>query len=317
MWEPDALVRPEELEREETSSNSEMSLLSEPIVSRDDNSRRQITSLACDAEGKHYCCGKDDGTVNIHEMLEGKKVRKAYSHATTVSIISLAWSLSDKYMVSGDDPGRVIAKPLESREPGKWMVYPIFDIRLGEPVEQFIFHPSEKLLLISTRLGDRVWNLRSKKELCRRCWPSQNGRRWISHPLEDTVLLWIDPIEVQRFDWESLVCFEKEPNSPKPEASTPNPVKQKAPESAGRPALPHPSSRPSKAPDNVNWMSRTKNGRYIICETLPDTGHSRAASARGMRIELLPTSGLGPNQGEKVTLTKSGPIIETCCASDR
>jgi WD40 repeat protein len=300
VWEPDALVRPDELEREDSSSNSEMSILSDPIFSRDDNSRSQITALACDADDKFYCCGKDDGTINIHEMSEGKKLRKVYSHAATVSIISLAWSRSGKYIVSGDDSGRVVAKRLESKEPGKWAVYPIFDFRLSEPVDQFIFNPSEKLILVSTRSGDRVWNLRSKEELCRRRWPSQNGRRWISHPLEDTVLLWIDPTEVQRYDWQTLTCLEKEPKSPKPGTSTSTTAEQRAPASTERPALPQHPTRPSEAPESVYWISRTKNRRYIICETLPDTGHSGATSARGIRLEVLSTSEIGSKHEEKV-----------------
>ena len=301
VWEPDALVRPEELDCEDSASSSEMSILSEPVLSRDDNSRSQITALACDADDKFYCCGKDDGTVTIHEMSEGKKVRKAYSHAAAVSIISLAWSPSGKYIVSGDDSGRVVAKRLESKEPGKWAVYPLFDFRLGEPVEQFIFHASETMLLISTRSGDQVWNLRAKEELCRRRWPSQTGRRWITHPLEDHVLLWIDPVEVQRYDWESLKCLEKEPKSPISEISRSTTAEPKESSSIVRPALPPPSSRPSEAPENVCWISRTKNRRYIICETLPETGHSRATSARGMRLDILPTSELGSKTEDKIS----------------
>ncbi|KAG8528983.1 uncharacterized protein KY384_006672 [Bacidia gigantensis] len=312
VWEPDALVRPDEPDREDSSSNSEISIFSEPVFSRDDNSRNQTTALACDADDKFYCCGKDDGTISIHDLSEGKRLRKVYSHATTVSIISLAWSRSGKYIVSGDDCARVVAKRLEVKGPGKWAVYPIFDFRLSEPVEQFIFDPSEKLLLVSTRSGDRVWNLRSKEELCRRHWSAKSGRRWISHPLDDKVLLWIDPSVVQRYDWQTLACLEKELDAPNPGAGESDVIKQSgdssgskkaehgSPASRERPALPRPSSRPTEVSENVNCISKTKNSRYIICETLPDTGHSRATSARGLRLELVPTSELGQNDEAKV-----------------
>ena len=325
VWEPDALIRPEELDLEDSSSMSEYSIISEPIVSHDDTSRSQITALACDSEDRFYCCGKDDGTINTHEMLKGKRVRKVYSHAVTVSIIALAWSLSGKFIVSGDDSGRVVAKRLDSKEPGKWAVYPIFDFRINETIEQFVFHPSETSLLISTRSGDRIWNLRSKVELCHRRWPSRTGRRWINHPHDDKVLLWIDPKSVGRYDWQNLACLEREsksisssessPDSPprlpksqaaKPGKSTQNdsslamsPMQRRPRESQSsrdsistqtkRPELPHESSRPSEILEDVRWISRTKNRRYIICETLPDTGHSRGPSARGIRLELLPT----------------------------
>lgn len=71
-------------------------------------------------------------------------------------------------MVSGDDSGRIIPKCLEVKEVGKWGVFPILDIRLKESMQQFLFNESEKLLLVSTTLADRVWDLKGKKELCNR-----------------------------------------------------------------------------------------------------------------------------------------------------
>lgn len=231
-------------------------------------------------------------------------MRKAYGHAATVSVIALAWAKSGKFLVSEDDSGRVIAKRLESKELEKWAIYPILDFRMSETVKQFIFHPKERLLLISTGTGDRIWNLKTKKEACRRSWPSQTGRRWICHPLDDMILLWIDPARIQRYDWENLSCLEKEGRSPSRSPTlqtsiTPNSGRNtdKEPARMERPPpvpLPNSSSRPSEALEIVNWISRTKNRRYIICETLPDTGHSRASSSRGMRVELLPSSELGP-----------------------
>ncbi|KAL8657378.1 MAG: hypothetical protein Q9226_001974 [Calogaya cf. arnoldii] len=166
VWEPDAPVRPDEIEQDDTSSNSELSNVSDPILSFDDNDRRQITVLACDADNKYYACGNDEGVVYLHEMTQGKRIRKCFAHSSTVSVISLAWSVSGKYLVSGDDSGRVIAKRLESKEPGKWAIYPISDIRMSETVEQFLFHPKENALLISTPSTDRIWNLKTKEETC-------------------------------------------------------------------------------------------------------------------------------------------------------
>ena len=306
VWEPDALVRPDDLDHEDTSSAFESSIVSEPIVSHDDTSRNQVTALACGADDRFFCCGKDDGSVSIFEVSEGKRVRRAYGHAATVSVISLAWSFSGKYLASGDDSGRVIAKRLESKEMGKWAIYPIFDLRISEPVQQFIFHPSGKFLLISTRTGDRVWNLKTKEEKCRRRWPSHTGRRWISHPLDEDTLLWIDPAHVVKYNWQDLSCLEKRETSPSglqtssrmPKVELRKTTEENKP---GRPPavpLPNNTSRPSEAMENVDWISQTKNRRYIICETMPDTGHSRASSSRGMRIELLPSSRLDLEEQE-------------------
>ena len=282
VWEPDALVRPEDLDHDDASSNSELSISSEPIYSQDNNSRNQITALASDAMNKYYACGNDEGAVYIHDLAQGKRVRKCFTHSSTVSIVALKWSISGKYLVSGDDSGRVIAKRLESKELGKWAVFPLFDIRISETVEQILFHPKEHMILVSTRSTDRVWNVKTKEEMSRRRWPCPVGRRWITHPLKNDILLWMDPDAVHQFEWSTLKCLDDEQIEHPPKIMS----------SEQRPALPQSSSQAGEGAENVNWISRTKNRRYIICETLPDTGHTRARSTQGMRIEILPTSKL-------------------------
>lgn len=177
VWEPDALVRPDEVDRDDTSSNSKYSMVSDPVYSRDDNSRTQITALACNFANQYYACGNEEGVVYLHEIVKGKRIRKCFAHASSVAVTALAWSGSGRYIVSGDDSGRVIAKRLENKEAGKWAVYPIFDIRINETVEQFQYHRKEHLLLISTQCTDRIWNMKTKEEVCRRRWPFPVGRR--------------------------------------------------------------------------------------------------------------------------------------------
>ncbi len=113
VWEPDALIRPSDLDHEDMSSNYE-SITSVPVISQDNNTRVPITALVCDSSDKFYCCGKEDGTVVMYNIPEGKKVRKIISHSSSVSVIKLAWSASEKYLASADDSGRLIAKRLES-----------------------------------------------------------------------------------------------------------------------------------------------------------------------------------------------------------
>ncbi|KAL8881152.1 MAG: hypothetical protein Q9198_001587 [Flavoplaca austrocitrina] len=271
VWEPDALVRPDEMDQDDTSSNSELSNVSDPVLSLDDNNRSQITALACDADNRYYACGNDEGVVYLYEMIQGKRIRKCFAHSSTVSVISLAWSISGRYLVSGDDSGRVIAKRLESKEAGKWAVYPVFDIRMSETVAQFLFHPKEHALLISTPSTDRIWNLKTKEETCRRRWPSQLGRRWITHPMQNDVLLWLDPEKVFKYRWMTLECLSiaLEPGrTAYPSSAATSPTT--------KPVLAETLSQPSEEAEKVNWISRTKNRR----------------STQGMRIELLSMSSL-------------------------
>ena len=282
VWEPDVLIRHEDVERDDASSNyesnHESSILSDPVVSQNDSNRSQVTALVTDSDDQYYCCGRDDGSVAIHDAVQGSRVRKVYGHSNSVSVIALEWSKSGKYIVSGDDAGRVICKRLETKEARKWAVFPVFDIRLKDPVFQFLFHPSENLLLVSTESMDILWSIRSKtkKEVNRKIWPHFTGRRWSTHPLDHTKLLWVDPIATDVFEWDSL-----EPIQP----DTPTSAQGAATSAeSGRPQL---QSMPSGSPDIVRCISPTRNGRHLIIEIVPNTGYARSLAPRNLRVHRL------------------------------
>ena len=187
------------------------------MISRDEVSQSQVTAVATHPEETYYCCGREGGSIVIHESIHGKKVRKVYSHSSTSSVTILSWSHSGKYIVSANDSGRVIAKRLEMKEMGKWAVFPVFDFRSEEPIRQFVFSEKEKLLLVSTPCTDCVWDLKAKREICRQKWNTRQSRRWIQHPLQTELLIWINPLEVHTYSWMTLEHSDPAQTSP-PEA---------------------------------------------------------------------------------------------------
>lgn len=277
IWEPDALVRPEEHEMEDQSSIGEVSVTTEPVISHDESSQSRVTSLATHFEDKYYCCGREDGTVVIHEAFQGKKIRKVYSHASTSSVVILAWSRSGRYIISADDSGRVVAKRLEVKEAGKWGVYPVFDFRMTETVVQILFNHDENMVLISTFSTDLVWGLKEKRELCRRQWVSHQGRRWVEHPLNAELLIWIDAAGgVHTYKWTTLKYSDT--TMPSPVASVkPTPVL------CGMQA----STRAGTHERLVQWISLTRDKRYLVYETLPNTTHTSTRSSDGLHLEFL------------------------------
>lgn len=207
VWEPDALVRPDEKDLEDTSSIAESYAATEAVIANDESSLKQVSALASGPDDRYYCCGKEDGSVVIHEAAQGKKSRKVCNHATTSSVISLAWSQSGRHIVSSDDSGRVLSKRLELKDE-RWAVYPGLDIRLTETVNQFVFSNDEKLLLISTPSKSFIWNLKTKKEICSDRSPSNEDGRWIADPMNPDMLLWITPDKVCSYSWYTLRISE-------------------------------------------------------------------------------------------------------------
>ncbi|KAF4618408.1 hypothetical protein G7Y89_g14896 [Cudoniella acicularis] len=89
VWEPDALVRPDEYDLEDTSSIAKSYAATEPVISHDEISHNQVTAIATSPEDMYYSCGYKGGTVAVHEATKGKKIRKLCAHAATSTIISL------------------------------------------------------------------------------------------------------------------------------------------------------------------------------------------------------------------------------------
>ncbi|KAL8911682.1 MAG: hypothetical protein Q9172_007630 [Xanthocarpia lactea] len=273
VWEPDALIRADEETLEDQSSVGDLSMATEPVMRSDESSQCQVTALASDSTDRYFSVGREDGTVVIQEALNGERIRKVYSHSSSSAVIILSWSASGRYMVSGDESGRIITKRLEVKEEAKWAVFAVLDISFSESVQQFLFSHDEKLLLISTATSDHVWSMRTKKEICSRRCGSRQSRRWIAHPLKPSLLIWLDPKEVHTYTWSKLEHSDP-PQNPAdiPQVLTPG----------------HHSTNKV-----VQWIALTENKENIVFETLPSTGHISTRSSSGLHLELLSTSDLG------------------------
>jgi WD40 repeat protein len=282
VWEPDALVRSDDLDREELSSTQD-TLLSETISPVSDAGRVQITALICDSEDQFFCCGKDSGAVVLHEMKKGEKIRKLYGHSSVVSITEMAWSRSEKYIASADDCGRVIAKRL--RKPTShaptWGVYPLLDFRPGEAVSLLLFSSSEDYLLISSSTYDCLWSLKTRKEVCRSLRKSERGCKWVNHPYDSSLLVQLHPQKVRFFHWETL---EEVHVSGLEESIEGEPTVELAPPPLSQLSLGATASEeePSESIERVIQIHKTK----AIFEVFPNTGSNDTFISR-RRLTLL------------------------------
>ena len=265
VWEPDALIRPDEAELEDWGS----SILTEPVIAHDKSSQTQVTALASGFADRYFCVGRDDGTVCIHHARDGRKVRKVSGHSSHTSIIIVAWSRSGRYLISGDDSGRILAKRVELKQENTFAIFPAFDFRVDEPVRQFLFNETERLLLISTASFDRIWDLKTKKQTCTRDWNPHRGNRWIQHPFQSELLMWIDTSIVNTFTWDQLE-----------HADLTMPLSAES--------LP---SKPTISHGNVvHWVALTNNKKYIVY--LSSSGLAETRLSSGVHIEFLATSNL-------------------------
>ncbi|POR32464.1 NACHT and WD domain-containing protein [Tolypocladium paradoxum] len=202
VWEPDALVRSDDYDMEETSSATGSMAMTEPTISSTASTNAMITAMSIGPDDKCFACGREDGSVIIHDAFEGNRVRKVFTHPAASAVVMISWSKSGKYLASCDESALVVVKRLQPKEDGKFAVFGVMESRSAEPVRQLVFSPDEGMLLISTSLKDRVLDLKGKTELYTISRASQQHRRyWVSHPQAPSCLLWLEENMAEAYDW--------------------------------------------------------------------------------------------------------------------
>lgn len=281
VWEPDALVRADEHDLEDRSCSGDTTVLTEPTISHFNMAGKMVTAIALDAGDKYYCCGREDGRVTTHDAVDGTRLRKVYSHWTSSTVVNISWSISGKYIVSCEDGAFVIAKRLQAKGEGTWAVFPVFDSRLDEPINQFFFSAGEQYLLISTPSTDHVWDFATKARVKVHKFSARHSRRWIQHPLRTDMLVWIGPTSVQCCAWPTLESVDTAAQAGPSIRNT------------GVLDLEIPRPKRSREPSMdrsryVSWASTTTDNGTVVCATLPGEASLMASclSHSGLHIEF-------------------------------
>ena len=281
VWEPDALIRPDGIDPDGNGlgGTEDESLASrvvpEPVYFQESNGS-DVTALIYEGGGEFYCCGREDGTVSIHSMKTGQIARKVSSHGVHSDVVTLAWSPSGKFLVSGDDMGKVIVKKLRIKEDETWAVYPVFETITSEGfADQFVFSRDERFVLISAPLQDQVWDLAAKSKVWAGSREKSRSGQWINHPADESRLLLIEQNLIHIHQWqkleEHLQIIITVPNG-----------------------IEAPQPTPENISDRVQCLVETNSRCYLVCQTLPENGNKlrfRNNSGKGLLLlSLLQTS---------------------------
>ncbi|KAI1259686.1 hypothetical protein F5Y18DRAFT_432995 [Xylariaceae sp. FL1019] len=317
VWAPEALVRSVDMDREESSSSHDGSSLSEattePTYASDKSSQSKVTALAVDNENEYFCCGKDDGSVAIHDITDGKRLRKVCNYSATADIMKIEWSASRRFLVSADDSGKIVLKRLRIKDDGKWAVFPVLDIRVEEAIDQLIFNPDESALLISTDSTDFVWDIKSKKQTFKKIWASPPDRKWLNHPWQPEYLLRVCPNYVMVHEWSNLAQSFEDATESVVRASRTVPNESE---------LSSIQKDPASLEEKVSKIVHPSSHQYLVVETMPRTHSAKHRSLHGARWDLVFVKSLSPGNlspTKRRTLSKLGPDIQHLlgCYHDR
>jgi WD40 repeat protein len=322
VWEPEVLVPPDRPDEDEDQSSSwSVSWDSSwaPVTQKAsiNTGLSPITAIACGPNDIGFCTGYDDGSLSVHNMETGAKIRSLRGHASDMAIIGLTWSSSGKWIASADDSGRILVRKVQMPTPTspKMAVYKPSDFRItSDGVNQLLFSSNDHYLLVSTFSADRIWNLQEKRICHIREHASPRRIKWIEHPSNPQRLVSIDAGEVHIFDWCDFVDLTPGDGLRFVRTDT-NGVtsKQKIPGSTIDPldtlkASGSPLMAPIATSLEISSITEANDKNYLILETLPRDGYDRDRIKR-RRIELLRTTDLSPS-------VTAGELVLKLCAPE-
>ena len=310
IWEPEVLVPAQKADEEEDCSSSSGSLWTfetKNLLATPQN-HALITAISCAPNETGFCCGRDDGTVAIHDMATGKKFRSLPGHVIDMAIIALVWSSSGNWIASGDDSGHVLVRKVQMPTPTnpKLTVYKPSDFRIEKDgINQLLFSSNDKYLLVSTSSASWIWDISAKKLCHAHKHPLPRHVQWIEHPKDQSRLLSIDAREVHIFDWNGFVDLTSDDGLRfvrTNQDSVTGKRKISTPISSSLARLN--TEHSTEQEEIVSCVTQTNDKCSIIFEASPCGGHGHDRH-ECRRIELIRTIDVDPNASQRQILLES------------
>lgn len=207
VWEPPALITGH-LENWEASNTKEDYIPASPLgrIPTFDYSTF-ISSIAHTLDGRFVFCGRNDGTITIHDTTSGDQYHTLTLHATCDPVRMLEWNDEGRLLVSTDSSNRFIGTRLATGSRPYHISDTVFDRMADGRIYQVLFNAGGTRVLISTEKGEEMINTSVADDVVRTHFSSASGR-WILHPGNDSYLLHLDGQELRVFTWHDLTKEE-------------------------------------------------------------------------------------------------------------
>jgi WD40 repeat protein len=207
VWDPAILIR-EDI-NEEISGTISMSTAPVELSLESSEDIILITSVACHEGGEVFFCGREDGSIYIHETTDGSSNQKLLGHACGVSIVSLYFDNGSEMLISVDSSSRVMMHKLSCKN-GVWRASkPSFDLRVGVAVEQVLSNGECGRILICSSQKASLYSVTEDEStvLETLSWENYQHGRWgtqYDRKLDETQLVQILGNTAHLYDWQTL-----------------------------------------------------------------------------------------------------------------
>lgn len=206
LWQPEALVQADESGTDDDGNSNVGSLISSGPAEAFQEDCCQITTVEGGPQDCGYCCGRDDGTLSIHDIKTGRRLRALPGHAADAAIIAVVWSWAGNWIAAADDSGRVSIRQVKipTHRNTKYVIWKALDFQVADGVLQLLISPNEKYLFVSSSTSVILFDIKRRAICQSEALASQREAKWVQDPTNPDRLLRICSDRAQAFKWDNL-----------------------------------------------------------------------------------------------------------------
>jgi hypothetical protein len=207
VWEPAVLIK-KNLADDSSSEEADDYLMpaSNLVCTRTFEGSKAITVMTQAGESNYVFCGREEGSITVHDISSGRVCAEFQFHARMVDIQHLEWNAQGKVLFSVDASRRCIATRLtlptsttaattavqkQQQQLQLQQYEPILDFRAADTVLQALISPDGTTFLVSTQSGEELHSP-STGCITRSTHSAHTKARWLSHPTDPSRLLLFD-----------------------------------------------------------------------------------------------------------------------------
>jgi WD40 repeat protein len=197
IWEPTMLLRDSVADDWSESTSASV------IEAMTSDAKVRINTMVLHDEGPVIICGKDDGSVCLHDARTGSFLQTIHEHKSQIRF--LTWQSRNSITISVDTSNGIHASVLRKDLKGGLVSDKLpFQSRLDcdHVIVQLLHSETTNRLILSTRESDYLWDS-DGKQLATRPYPKNPGiRLWIQHPQSQFHAICIEGVTARIFSWD-------------------------------------------------------------------------------------------------------------------
>ena len=209
VWEPNALIRLNELDEPTSEVGSEVG--SSPISEVIADSRDPVTALAAHSGGDYHAVGNDCGAIRIISTRprDGNSSVGLLTSPSIMAVTHLDWSQDGSHLACGSLTGviDILSAVPPSNENPHWTHETVSQIKveIDGGIWKFFLNHDGTLLLVEKGSAVDVWSIESKMIIASRA-KSQVGpsQRWTRHLTDPSILLAFEVDAIKAYSWTTL-----------------------------------------------------------------------------------------------------------------